>query len=424
MAPLHPLFTAPADEVDLAMVKSFLALEIEENLTVEYKSAGDSGTLLEAAAAMANTYGGIILYGVQPHPVHRDRPGELSGVTPDEKEKLVNKGASGFDPPWWFPEIIPVQAGAGDKIVLILRVDPTWAPRPVLYKGSIRVRLNGRTDVADRRLARQMFEESELPASNSPQPAPRWPSAYMDPFTRHPSPPDVVLRLTCGQSMRAGPTRLSLGGTAFRAINQAINTQDVGISTLLGRGGGGPMLQNFDHQSFTSRLLRSTVGHDPVGGARRPDRRVECTFALSGSGRETELIICADALFWIQADPKMRLAFEDVIAAANVLARLLILRLLPAALNALIGTRLPVPTIELHIEGRSSVSSYGDEVPTSLSDLIILDQFGLPRADRLIGRGSELLPPELIDANDLVGAVNEALCLIVTDWGSPDPKIA
>ena len=421
MVQLHPLFTAPADAVDVAMVQSFLDLQIEENLTVEYKSAGDSGAL-EAAAAMANTYGGLVLYGVQKLPGYADRPGELAGVAPGEKEKLVNKGASGgFDPPWWFPEVISVPIGIDGKVVLILRIDAERAPRPVLYKGSIRIRLNGRTDVADRRLARQLFQESEPPTPGGSQSPKRWPSAYMEPFGSHSSPPDVVVRLVCGQSLRGGPARPSLGGAAYRAIMEVIEAFDVGVSTMLGRGG--PIFNQLDDNSFSSRFMRVASGHGLVGGARRPERRMECTFALSGVGRDAELAVCTDALFWIETDPKMRLPAEDMITAAHVLARLLTRRLLPAVATAILGAQLPVPAVELHVEGRPGTNRFGDEEPTSLKDLIILDKFGVPREDRMIVRGSEFLPPDLVDVGDLDGAVSEALRLIVTDWGFPDPKI-
>ena len=51
---------------------------------------------------------------------------------------------------------------------------------------------------------------------------------------------------------------------------------------------------------------------------------------------------------------------------------------LPAATAVILGAQLPVPPVELHIEGRVSTSAFGDEEPTSLNDLIILAQFGLP----------------------------------------------
>ena len=41
----------------------------------------------------------------------------------------------------------------------------------------------------------------------------------------------------------------------------------------------------------------------------------------------------------------------------------------------------------------------------------------------MIARGSEFLPPDMVDAGDLDEAVNEALRFIATDWGFPDPKL-
>jgi predicted HTH transcriptional regulator len=83
------------------MLEDFLNLALEENLTIEYKREGDSA--LDSVAALANTYGGLVFYGVDKKPEHPDRPGPITGVNPAEKEGLVNKIATTFDPPWWLP---------------------------------------------------------------------------------------------------------------------------------------------------------------------------------------------------------------------------------------------------------------------------------------------------------------------------------
>lgn len=59
---MHPLFQLPSSEVTLDVVQDFINLKIRESLTVEYKKAGDKP--IEAVAALANTYGGLLLVGV------------------------------------------------------------------------------------------------------------------------------------------------------------------------------------------------------------------------------------------------------------------------------------------------------------------------------------------------------------------------
>lgn len=83
----HLLFTVDASQVDFALVRSFLELDIEENSTVEYKRNGDA-----ALDAMANTYGGmILLVGVDANSQAKDRPEPVVGVPTGEKEKLVTR---------------------------------------------------------------------------------------------------------------------------------------------------------------------------------------------------------------------------------------------------------------------------------------------------------------------------------------------
>jgi predicted HTH transcriptional regulator len=79
---LHELLTAPSSELTAQMVKDFVELGIAENLTVEYKRQGDKP--IEAVAALANTYGGIVLVGVAEEP--KTVPSKVVGVTRKEKE--------------------------------------------------------------------------------------------------------------------------------------------------------------------------------------------------------------------------------------------------------------------------------------------------------------------------------------------------
>lgn len=59
---MHPLFHVPPTEVTLDLVQDFINLKIREGLTVEYKRGGDKP--IEAVAALANTYGGLLFVGV------------------------------------------------------------------------------------------------------------------------------------------------------------------------------------------------------------------------------------------------------------------------------------------------------------------------------------------------------------------------
>jgi hypothetical protein len=69
----HRLFTASASEIDFALVRSFLDLVIEEGFTIDYKTTEDAA--VDTVAAMANTYGGVVLVGVRPDQHYKNRPG-------------------------------------------------------------------------------------------------------------------------------------------------------------------------------------------------------------------------------------------------------------------------------------------------------------------------------------------------------------
>lgn len=152
-----------------------------ESLTLECKEKFSPG-LVKSVAAMANTYGGLILVGV------RDKlgPDRLAGVPEQAVVQIVNACHEKLEPPWQ-PEIIPVRISGdeGAQFVLVVCVDPAKAPRPVLIDGAAPIRLQGRNATADRARLGQLFTEPapalrgtgrrlpvpELPATSDGTPA-------------------------------------------------------------------------------------------------------------------------------------------------------------------------------------------------------------------------------------------------------------
>ena len=152
---VHQLLTAPNGAVTLEMVEDFVSLGIPENLTVEYKREGDKPA--EAAASLANTYGGIVLVGVSEG--DRGIPQDIVGVSRKEKEKLVNRMGTTYDPPW-SPEVIEVPLRDRDKVVLVLRIDPDQVPAPIVMDGAIWVRLDGRYVKANRQMMAALLAQA------------------------------------------------------------------------------------------------------------------------------------------------------------------------------------------------------------------------------------------------------------------------
>jgi hypothetical protein len=106
---------------------------------------------------MANSYGGLILVGVKDQP----GPERLAGLPEQAVVQIVDACHQKLEPPWQ-PELIPVRMtdDAAAKYVLVIRVDPAKAPRPILIDGAAPIRLQGRNATADRARLAQMFSES------------------------------------------------------------------------------------------------------------------------------------------------------------------------------------------------------------------------------------------------------------------------
>lgn len=149
------LFASSAADVSLDRVRQLLAQDLPESLTLEYKEAFTSN-ITRTVAAMANTYGGIILVGVADQ-ASADR---IVGVTAATVTQIINACHDAIEPPWE-PEVIPVPVGAApvDRYVLVVRIDAQRAPRPLLVNGAAPVRLHGRNATADRGRLVALFAE-------------------------------------------------------------------------------------------------------------------------------------------------------------------------------------------------------------------------------------------------------------------------
>jgi hypothetical protein len=413
----HLLFTVDASQVDLALVRSFLNLDIAENFTVDYKRNIDGA--LETVAAMANTYGGMILVGVDANSQVRDRPGSVVGV-PAGEERLVNKLAGVFDPPWWCPEVIPMQKGDGDKVVLIVRVDADRAPRPILHKGSVMVRLDGRNATADRRIVRVLFEESGHSVSGL-QTVSHWPDQHKPPFHRLEPPPDIVVRAFCCQPLRSGPVRPRLGGNVAAGLG-VDGPPSARLISLLSRLNSAEVINSWqlDGENLHSRFLRLSAGHGTTRKPIVPGARIECSVELTGVGTHGMLETCVDALFWRL--PGERLPSDDMIQAAHEVVYLLTQQTHPATTTAVLGKAMrSIPPVELHVAGRPDPYM---STSVSLDKLIDLNRLGQRIGTQPAYRAGEFLRQDLIDTGDWHGAVTDALTVIAMDWRFPSPLIS
>ncbi|WP_427919181.1 AlbA family DNA-binding domain-containing protein [Streptomyces sp. cg40] len=408
----HPLFSAPADAVDTGMVRHFLSLELEENFTVEYKrniAAAD-----DTVGAMANTYGGVVLIGVDARPKDINLPGGLVGVTAADKDRLVSKMANTFDPPGWTPEVIPVMVDG--KLLLVVRIDPDTVPQPLLHQGVVRIRLDGRNQTADRRLVQMMFQRADpAPATAYPSDPRLSPDQYTSPQNRdayRKTPPDLIVRAAASRSLRRNSTRLRLHGTTvdalLGALGNPVTRQLPKRLEGLTRRVNSQLFQEpwkIDPEHGTAWFVRLAAGHDGPGEPVHPRVRAECTVALAQGGSSLEVLF--DLLFWtggqkIANDLWIQACYEAVHALAH--------NALPTLTEELLGTAsVPVPPIELHIAA-------GAPNNPSLETLLNTDLLGTRIGTGDLRRGSDYLPEELVAVGDLPGAVTQTLRNIALDW--------
>jgi hypothetical protein len=155
------IFDLPAADIegDSNHLRSFLAQEISEGINLEYKADDTSDRVLQSVAAMANTYGGVIVLGVR---AAGDRPGEVVGVDATRREALVNQCHAKLTPPI-HPEVIPVDIES--KRVLVVRIDVGLVLRPVVLDGKVWVRGSGRNAAADLFRMRALFAETPISSS-------------------------------------------------------------------------------------------------------------------------------------------------------------------------------------------------------------------------------------------------------------------
>lgn len=151
------LFACAASEVTLERVRELLDQTIPESLTLEYKRQKPQ-EVARSVAAMANSYGGIVLVGVAD-----DR--SLVGVPEAEQVSIVNACHDTLEPPWQ-PEVIALQVPEPEPLfLLVLRIDHERAPRPILVRGAAPIRLPGRAATANRGQLRQLFQEGDAPSA-------------------------------------------------------------------------------------------------------------------------------------------------------------------------------------------------------------------------------------------------------------------
>ncbi|MER5564348.1 ATP-binding protein [Streptomyces sp. NPDC002506] len=236
----------------LERVRELVAIGQPESLTLEYKEKY-TPRIPTSVAAMANSYGGLILVGVTESNID-DR---VVGVPEGTIVQIVNGCHQTLEPPW-VPEIIPVPLPETDgRMILVVRVDPAKASRPLLIQGAAPIRLHGRNSVADRAgLARLINEATpqavaaglRLPPADLPLDDQGKPSA------------DFLMRTGMFVPVDAAATWRPLSERGVRAFADALNNSPVHHALFrwcatIGEGGMNPFHRSGFNRARKVRLL-------------------------------------------------------------------------------------------------------------------------------------------------------------------------
>jgi len=138
---------------------------------IEYKrELGNGHKTLEAIAAMANTFGGVVLVGIDED--QEAGPARIVGVDPKDRDRLSRMCWDQLVPPFT-PDIIPVKLDGGDEYILVVVVDPDYARRPVMVTqgNKIPVRIEGHNVQADWYRLRELFAEQPVSSFSTSLPS-------------------------------------------------------------------------------------------------------------------------------------------------------------------------------------------------------------------------------------------------------------
>jgi hypothetical protein len=208
MTSWHSLLACPQADVTIERLAALAASTGTEPLTVDFKEKADR-RVADCVASMANAAGGLVLVGIT------DADRKIVGVKVETLAHVADMLATRLDPADWLPEMFEREIGgsAPDRYVLVIRIRPELAPRPVMVQRTgpggdgifwCPVRIPGGTRQATRAELAALFAE---PAPGRSAPASAWEVEAPQLPTRSDGLPEasVDMMLKTGLSVTPGP---------------------------------------------------------------------------------------------------------------------------------------------------------------------------------------------------------------------------
>ncbi|MFG2016898.1 AlbA family DNA-binding domain-containing protein [Actinomadura geliboluensis] len=239
-------------------IRRLVAMVGPESPTLEYK-ADMSTSIAKAVAALANTYGGLVLVGVTD-----DR--KIIGVKEKTLERVSEHCYSAIEPPW-VPDIVPVPMDDGSgKYVLVIRVVPGVGPRPLLIEGAAPLRHHNTTHPASWQQLAALFAETDARVQSDPW-AIRAPDLLRDGFGNADEHVDLIVRSGLNIAIDPQAAWRPLREQDVNQLADALNRSDlVGQLTDLISGGAGCSIRRFHRRGHNrSRIVRLQWQGLPVG---------------------------------------------------------------------------------------------------------------------------------------------------------------
>jgi hypothetical protein len=158
MTSWHSLLACAQADVTIERIAQLAATTGTEPLTVDFKEKAGP-RLAECVASMANAHGGLVLVGIT------DTAREIVGVKTETLAHVADMLTTRLDLGDWLPEMFEVPAGVQQpgKYVLVIRIKPETAPRPVMVQ---------RTGSGGDGI---FWIPVRIPGGPGRPPAPRWP---------------------------------------------------------------------------------------------------------------------------------------------------------------------------------------------------------------------------------------------------------
>ncbi|MFI1177517.1 helix-turn-helix domain-containing protein [Streptomyces melanogenes] len=264
------LLHAAPSEFTIERVRALVRQVGPEAPTVEYKEQM-AESIARGVAALANTYGGLLLVGVT------DKTRVVKGVKEKTIDSVADHCHAKIEPPW-VPEIIPVPLGQGsDLYVLVLRVVPGQHRRPLLVDGVAYVRDHSTTHPANWHRLRELFEETapaEEPAWSLQAPGlPQRPQGDPDPAV------DFVMRTGVDFPVSAEALWRPLSERSINTFADALNNSRLtdllaSLGHPAGEGGLYPFRRAGFNRSRDVRLQWSAAPDDWPQGMDHPMQAV------------------------------------------------------------------------------------------------------------------------------------------------------